>query len=177
MVSEVYAGRLTSVRSILAAVVVLSLVVMGCAEQGVAARQVSTQTVTAKQVSVGAVTGGQREQLDHYRHLITDANSPRTRQYGAELMLKTGWPEAIDELRAIMEEGKDSAARLAVAEAVAKVNNPPRDLIEPLIVLLGGSEEAVRQAAGAALASYKDSGVATLEIQGKSIVLREPVVE
>jgi len=149
MVSGVYEGRLASVRSVVVGMV-MSLVVMGCAEPGVAARQ----------VSVGAVTGSQREQLDHYRHLITDANSPRTRQYGAELMLKTGWPEAIDELRAIMEEGKDSAARLAVAEAVAKVNNPPRDLIEPLIVLLGGSEEAVRQAAGAALASYKDSGVA-----------------
>jgi len=149
MVSEVYEGRLTSVRSVVVGVV-MSLVVMGCAEPGVAARQ----------VSVGAVTPDQREQLDDYRHLITDANSPRTRQYGAELMLKTGWPEVIDELRAIVEEGKDSAAHLAVAEAVARVDNRPRDLIEPLIALLGSSEEAVRQAAGAALASYKDSGVA-----------------
>jgi HEAT repeat protein len=160
MVSAVYAGRLTSVR-LVAVGIVMSLVVVGCAEPGLAARQVSTETVTARQVSTETVTGGQREQLDHYRHLITDANSPRTRQYGAELMLKTGWPEAIEELRKIVEEGKDSAAHLAVAEAVAKVSNRPRDLIEPLIVLLGGSEETVRQAAGAALASYKDSGVAT----------------
>ncbi|HUW84207.1 MAG TPA: HEAT repeat domain-containing protein [Phycisphaerae bacterium] len=74
--------------------------------------------------------------------------------------MDTGWPQAIDELLTILVEGKDMAARLAVAEAIAQTDSPSTRFIEPLLVLLGDSAPELRQAAAAALANYKDSGVA-----------------
>jgi len=134
---------------------------------------VGTSLIVATMVGVGSawrvqgeptasapLSAQQQEQLDDYRHLVTGPNSARTRRLGARQLMDTGWPQAVDELLTILLEGKDMGARLAVAEAIAQTDRASARFVEPLLVLLGDSAPELRQAAAAALANYKNSGVA-----------------
>ena len=112
-------------------------------------RPVTAQTVTP---AAAPLSAQQQEELDDYRHLVTGPNSARTRRLGARQLMDAPWPQAIDELLAILVEGKDMAARLAVSEAIAQTDSPSTWFIEPLLVLLGDSAPELRQASAAALA-------------------------
>jgi len=116
--------------------------------------------VQAETVAPGPLSAPEQKKLDDYRHLVTGPNSPRTRRLGAGQLMDTGWGQAIDELLTILVEGKDMAARLAVAEAIAQTDSPSERFVEPLLVLLSDSAPELRQAAAAALANYKDAAVA-----------------
>jgi len=116
--------------------------------------------VQAQTVAPAPLSARQQKELDDYRHLVTGPNSARTRRLGARQLMDTGWAQAVDELLTILVEGKDMAARLAVAEAIAQTDSPSERFTEPLLVLLGDSVPELRQAAAAALAKYSDAAVA-----------------
>ncbi len=116
--------------------------------------------VQAETIAPAALSAQEQKELDDYRHLVTGPNSPRTRRLGARQLMDAGWPQAVDELLTILVEGKDMAARLAVAEAIAQADSPSERFAEPLLALLGDSAPELRQAAAAALANHSDAAVA-----------------
>ena len=109
---------------------------------------------------VRALTAADQEQLIQLREVIIGPNAAQARRYGARQVLNEGWPQGIELLRGILAESKDTGARLAVAEAIAKAGGASEAFIDPLIGLLGNGEASLRKAAGTALASYKNHGVA-----------------
>lgn len=91
--------------------------------------------------------------------LLTGNNEPQARIIGARGLLHMSNPAAWDRLVTVLRNPADPPARLAVCQAVADWPEPRAVLIEPLMELLGGDSTPLRQAAGVALARYRDPAV------------------
>ncbi len=93
-------------------------------------------TIMGPGASSGPISGGHT--LDEISALITGNNTPEARQFGAAQLLAAGRKDAIQRLAAILSaDPPDLAAQTAVCAAIADVNQPPIELMEPLLNMLG----------------------------------------
>lgn len=90
--------------------------------------------------------------------LLTGQNSLEARQIGAQRMLRQG-PAAIAALRQTLLNQPPPILVQAIAQAVAGSKDSPVELVDPLVKWLAAEEPEVRDAAVAALSSYRDSGL------------------
>ncbi len=91
--------------------------------------------------------------------VIEGPNSVNVRRTVARELLLHDWPATPDRLVRVLN-GTNASAQVAVASALVELPTKLDDrYIDPLLVLLGSEDAAVRRSAGAALAAYRDSGV------------------
>jgi len=107
------------------------------------------------------LTDAQQKELATLTGQLSDpSRSSKTKLEAAEMLLAKGHPQALEALKDFLA-GDNRAARIAVAEAVARSTGaePIADFIDPLLAMLTGDDVEVRPAAAKALAVYKDNGV------------------
>lgn len=126
----------------------------------------STQPAPAPSTqAAGSAPAASRPAADEQRlnDLLTLIEGPSiplaARRTGARELLRQNWAETPPRL-ALLLAGQNATARLAVALALADV---PQHLdpayVDPLIQMLESPETELREAAAAALAGYRDTGV------------------
>ena len=126
---------------------------------------VSTGAFCAQQTQP-ALDPGQAEELQRARTIITDLKaSPEVRRIGAEDLLRLTYPAATDLAIEILQGNGDPLPRIAVCEAIATVGGSRADdldcrLVTPLLDLLDAEDQTLRSRAVAALAAFRDGGVA-----------------
>ena len=96
-------------------------------------------------------------------HLLQDLHDPNLdmtrRQTAAAILLKKGWPEAVRALSEDLSGPDRPGTQRAIALAAAAHDDPPRQLLEPLLNRVGTPDAALRRAVAAALARYEDETV------------------
>lgn len=90
---------------------------------------------------------------------VAGQSDPKTRREAATTILRTQTAEAVKSLATLLATENNSAAKLAVCEAVALVKPQAPEFVAPLQQLLGNEDADLRKAAAAALESYKDPKV------------------
>jgi len=99
------------------------------------------------------------QRLNDLMVVIEGQNSAQARRTGARELLRQGWPETPERLAAVLR-GSDPPAKAAVALALSDLPQFLREsYLEPLLGMLGDPEHEVQQAAGQALAAYRNGGV------------------
>ena len=104
------------------------------------------------------VAATQRElspEIQKNLRLLTGQNSLEARQIGASGLLQQG-SAAVSALRQILTNQPAPIVVMAVALAIPEVQDPPTDLVEPLIQQLAAEDPEVRAAVVAALVSYRN---------------------
>ncbi|MHC4294625.1 MAG: HEAT repeat domain-containing protein, partial [Planctomycetota bacterium] len=97
--------------------------------------------------------------------LAEPGRSTKTRFEATELLLNREHPRAVRILQNLLGDSNNRPAQLAIAETIARRGEGPGELVGPLGILLTGDEPSVRQAAGRALATYKDDIVRDMLIE------------
>jgi len=135
------------------------LVVVGVLLPCVLARLAAGQDTSSAPATHALATDQQR--LGDFIALIEGPNLPvEARRLGARNLLRQGWPETEARLAVILA-GQNAPAKVAVAQALADVpGSLAKSYIDPLLAMLADPEADVRRAAAAALAGYRDGGVA-----------------
>ena len=131
-------------------IVVVSTVVLLGAVLSHAADAAARRLTDAEQKEFNTLSG----------QLSDPARSAKTKLEAAELLMAKQYPQAVDALKDFLA-GDNLAARIAVAQAIARANGakPRDDFIEPLLAMLTGADAEVRPAAAKALAVYRDDAV------------------
>ncbi len=91
--------------------------------------------------------------------LTNPANDGPTRGGAARRLLGIGHPDAIAPLRAALISG-DEGLILAVADALREAEEPPLELLEPLVEALAEAPEVVLDALSLVIARYGDEALA-----------------
>jgi HEAT repeat protein len=92
--------------------------------------------------------------------LAEAGTSAKTKRQAAELLLDQASAPANKILLDFLSAKNAQAAKVAIAEAIAKSGGGARsEFIEPLMSLMTGPDETIRAAAGRALLTYRDDGV------------------
>lgn len=99
-----------------------------------------------------------RERFERLVRLIEDQNSPEARRTGVRELLLQPWPAEWIRARLVgVLDGPNAAARAAVAAVLAELpGHLHPDYLDPLTNTLALDDEAARQAAAFALASFAD---------------------
>ncbi len=97
--------------------------------------------------------------------LADTARSPETKREAAEGLLTRNYPQAEAAIKAVLEDGSNLRARVAVAEAISRVGLGKDSFIEPLLSMLTGQQAEARAPAARALATYKGSQIARRLVQ------------
>ncbi len=118
-----------------------------------AAQETSTQPASRPVVD--------QQRLAEFIAVIEGQNTPQARRLAARELLRQGWAETSLRLVGILA-GPNQAAKIAIA---SELTDTPALLepafVEPLLGMLSDADANVRNAAGAALAAYRDGGVVT----------------
>ena len=105
------------------------------------------------------LTPAQQKELTTLTGQLADpSRSAKTKLEAAELLLAKPYPQAIAALKDFLA-GDNQAARIAVAEAIARTGDPDKSFIEPLLAMLTGEESALHSSAARALATCKNHGI------------------
>jgi len=113
------------------------------------------------QVVTGGVAGtSQQKDIEDNLQLLTGNNEAAARKIGAARLIGIGTPEATAALVEVLSKPANVEACLAVAAAAAESDGEIPALVEPLIALLDSEDPKLAAAAGTALGSYKNHGVA-----------------
>jgi len=90
--------------------------------------------------------------------LVDRTRDARTKAEAADLLLTRSYPQAMEAVKGLLQDGGNAAAQVAIAEGIAR-HGGRAEYVEPLMTMLIDAEMAVRSAAGRALATYKDPAV------------------
>ncbi len=127
----------------------LTIVLLACALPGCEQPPAARPLTPSEQLELQTLTGQ-----------IADATrSTKTRREAAELLLNRPHPQAAEALRGLLADSTNTTAQVAVAEAIELRGGGQDMFIQPLLEMLTGEEPSVRNAAGRALAAYKDAEV------------------
>ncbi len=91
--------------------------------------------------------------------LADPKRSAKTKLEAAELLLTRTYPEAALALKQFLASPANSAAQIAIAQAIARQGTSHKVFIDPLVSMLTGKESSVRTPAARALVTYKDDSV------------------
>lgn len=106
------------------------------------------------------LTADQRRELSMLLRVVDDERQERSqRRDAAATLLGRRWPAAIRSIAERLRTTESVALRRAIASAVALRDDPPNELIDPLLALIGTSETALRDDVAAALGRYENAGV------------------
>jgi HEAT repeat protein len=106
------------------------------------------------------LTAAQKTELSTWTGQLQEpGRSAKTRLEAASCLLTRTYPQAERVLGELLADASNPAARLAIAEAIARQGGGREAFIEPLLGLLTGEEASAREVAARALATYKDNGV------------------
>jgi HEAT repeat protein len=126
----------------------------------------ATATTTLGQETQPTLTPQQVAELERARTIITDTNaSPEVRRFGAEDLLRLGYPAATELAIEILGSLGEQLPRVAVCEAIVALGarDPSKldqGMVEPLLDLLGSPDQMTRTKAAAALSSFRTGDVA-----------------
>jgi HEAT repeat protein len=124
--------------------------VCACAQSAPASSSDNQPRLTRAQQLELQLLGGQ---------LSDSQRTDKTKLEAAELLLTRDYPQAVQMLQGFLADSKNPAARIAVAEAVARGGGGAPSFIDPLMEMLLTGEAEARLAASRALATYKNFGV------------------
>ena len=107
------------------------------------------------------LTTAEEMELKTFQGQLADAaRDPKTKLDAASLLLSRTYSQAAVILKDFLLDNSNRPAQIAIAEAVVRAGASDQTLfIDPLLAMLTGTEATVRDPAGRALASYKNSGV------------------
>ncbi len=109
----------------------------------------------------GTLTASQEAELGTLSGQLADPlRSPKTKIEAASMLLARPYPQAISKLRAFLNDSANTAAQIAVAEAIASSSDGGHEqFVEPLLRMLTGEKPKVRAPAARALVTYRNGGV------------------
>ncbi len=93
------------------------------------------------------------------RQLSDPTRTAKTRFEAASLLLTRTYPQAFEAIDKFLSDFGNSAAQIAIADAIAARGLDREQFIKPLMDMLKGSDQAVRVSAARALTTYRDGGV------------------
>ncbi len=129
---------------------------------GIAGGQAANARPTATTVASPAASSTPNERLILLIPTLTGDGAPADRRAAAAEILLLGTDEATKSLAGILGLKNNTAAKVAICEAVAEMDAPPTGLAEPLLSLLQSSREKEAQghdAVVAALYRFTDPAV------------------
>lgn len=113
-----------------------------------------------EQLAVERLDEDQQLELEHLLESLRDENLElERRRRAAQILLLRDWPVATHALKLDLLRTGEVGTRRAVAQAIAAVDLPDEQLIEPLMNLLGAEEEPLRRDVAAALGRFSDAEV------------------
>ncbi len=128
------------------------------------AGQSLAQTTTSQAATATAPTEAAQAEAAKLEAWLKVVNDPRNthqaRRTAAQAIIDSKNVETIAALGDLLAKATDATARLAICEAIPASNPPPVQLVDPLLAVLAEKDQKLIAAAGAALASYKNAGVA-----------------
>jgi len=109
--------------------------------------------------SVRPLTQAEEVELNNSVAQLTDRmRDAKTRAEAVDLLLTRSYPQAAEAVKSLLQDGANGVAQTAIAEGIAR-HGGRSEFIEPLMVMLIGTDGAARSAAGRALVTYKDPAV------------------
>lgn len=102
------------------------------------------------------------ERIDNLLSVILGDNAPEVRLKVARELLLQRWPETTARLADALRQPNNTAAKVAIASALADLDVPDlldASYVDPLVDLLAADQGDVRAAAARALAAYRDGDV------------------
>lgn len=115
----------------------------------------TTETATSPAASQPSAT----DIIIQLQPRLTGDGDPATRKQAAFGILQTESPEGVSALLNILNLKNNTAAKLAICEALADLDTPPPVFAEPLLALMEQPETALSDAAIKALARFQDPNV------------------
>lgn len=113
----------------------------------------------AQEAEAVAERFGEQEQLE-LDHLLEDLRDTRLdldrRRRAAQILLTREWPEATGALRLDLVRDADVGTQRAIAQAIAAVDLPDPELMQPLMNLLAADDAELRRDVAAALGRFDD---------------------
>lgn len=113
-------------------------------------------------------------ELDQSFNLLTANNTPDARKLGARLLLESGDEAALGKLVGVLSANPpDLAAQLAVCAAIAEVEKPSPQIVEPLISLLGNPRPDTLEGVTRAIRKF-DSSIVVAKLRPIAIEPANP---
>lgn len=105
------------------------------------------------------LTAAEEVELRNSVSQLTDrTRDAKTKAEAADMLLTRGYPQAVEAVKGILQDGTNTGAQIAIADGIAR-HGGKSDYVDALTAMLIGSEPTVRGPAGRALVTYKDQAV------------------
>ncbi|MEX2671947.1 MAG: HEAT repeat domain-containing protein [Phycisphaeraceae bacterium] len=118
-----------------------------------------TSASLAPAETVDRLNEDQQREMEHLLEDLRDGNlDMERRRRAAQILLTRDWPDATQAMKLDLARGTVGTRR-AVAKAIAAVDQPDPDLMQPLVNLLDTEETALRRDVAAGLGRFDDEGL------------------
>lgn len=107
------------------------------------------------------LTAEQQREMELLLFIVDNIQTERSkRRDAAAALMSRGWPLGIAQLAKTLADTQELQLQRAIVQAVVLTESPPKELIEPMIGLLGAGEAELLEDLTAALSRFENDGVA-----------------